>query len=198
MLNVLDSSPMISYAVDEHLCIQYCNPAWDRFAIENAARDLAGGAAIGTDLHCVIADDLKPFYMQGFHLAVQSGRVWECFYECSSPQLFRKFQMRIHPLRPPGWSLVTNTLVIEHPHTEVRLAGLEAYVDQQSQIVMCCHCRKSRTATTPEQWDFVPAHLEPNLSNISHGLCPICLEYFHPKPNYDSDTACSSTCGDRL
>ena len=42
-------------------------------------------------------------------------------YECSSPDLYRLFRMRIHLLRPENWYLVTNSLVIEEPHD--RAAG---------------------------------------------------------------------------
>jgi PAS domain-containing protein len=182
LLYALDSSPMVSYAVDANLRIQYCNPAWDRFATDNAAPELKAEWTLGTDLHHVIPEDLCPLYLQAFDQAEKSGTAWECLYECSSPQMFRRFQMRIHPLRPPGWALVTNALTIERPHTEAVTGGLEAYIDSHAQITVCSHCRRSRRADRPDQWDFVPTHLEPNLSNISHGLCPICLEYFYPKP----------------
>ncbi|MGA9527050.1 MAG: PAS domain-containing protein [Terriglobales bacterium] len=186
LLHTLESSPMVSYAVDENLQVQYCNPAWDRFAVDNGAPELKAERALGTDLRHVIPEDLRPFYLQAFEQAEKSGTVWECLYECSSPQVFRKFQMRIHPLRPPGWALVTNALTSERLHTEVVTAGLVAYVDSYAQITMCSHCRRSRRADKRERWDFVPAHLEPHLSNISHGLCPICLEYFYPQPKDDS------------
>lgn len=182
ILQALNQSSVVSYVVDSNLCLAYCNPAWDRFAVENSAPELARATLLGTDLRSVLGKDLRPFYLQAFEQVAHSGTVWDCLYECSSPQLFRKFQMRIHPLRPEGWYLVTNTLVIEKPHTATVTSGLEGYVNCDGQITVCSHCRSSRHADRPEQWDFVPVHLERNLANISHGLCPICLEYFYPKP----------------
>ncbi len=185
LFETLEPSPIVSYVVDGNLTVQYCNRAWDRFALENGAPELTGKATVGLDLRRVVADDLLPFYVRGFEHAEQQGTVWECAYECSSPELFRKFQMRIHPLRPAGWSLVTNTLVIERHRTEVMTGGLgslDGYVNLHDQITMCCHCRNSRRANQPEHWDFVPALLDRNIKNISHSLCPICLDYFYPKP----------------
>ncbi len=149
---------MVSYVVDGNLTVQYCNRAWDRFALENGAPELTGKATVGLDLRRVIADDLLPFYVRGFEHAEQQGTVWECAYECSSPELFRKFQMRIPSCPAPWRSLVTNTLVIERHRTEVMTGGLGSlggYVDIHDQITMCCHCRNSRRANQPEHWDFV-------------------------------------------
>ncbi len=181
VIGAVAQSPQISFVVDANLRLAYCNQAWDRFAVDNAAPELAGASVVGTDLRCAIGEDLRPFYMQAFETVEREGSVWECLYECSSPQRFRKFQMRIHLLAPSGWFLVTNSLLIERPHAATISSGLEDFVNPDGIVTVCMHCRCSRRAAPPEQWDFVPAHLDRNLSNISHGLCPLCLEYFYPK-----------------
>ena len=177
-----DDSPHVSYMLDQDLRFRYCNPAWDWFATENGAPGLTGESTVGTDLLPVLGDALRPFYLRAFEQARLSEKVWECVYECSSPDLFRKFRMRIHPLAPSGWFMVTNPLMVESPHASTITAGIERYVQVDGSIIMCSHCRCSRRASPPEHWDFVPAYLEPHLTNISHGLCPVCMEYFYPKP----------------
>ncbi len=169
--------------LDADLHFTYCNPAWDWFAAENGAPELRGKSTVGTDLRLVLVEALRPFYLRAFDQATQSGKVWECVYECSSPNVFRKFQMRIHPLSPSHWYLITNPIVIERPHTSAVTAALERYLGPDGFITMCSHCRSSRKTGGPEQWDFVPAHLAPHLTNITHGMCPICLEYFYPRPD---------------
>jgi hypothetical protein len=183
--DALDQSPLICYVLDTSRRVVYCNLAWDRFAIDNAAPDLAGAGALGADINRVIGEDLRPFYRRAFEQATQSETVWECLYECSSPQLFRKFRMRIHPLAPAGWHLITNARVIERPHHRPVTVGLEDYVNSNAQITVCSHCRCSRRAVPPEpeQWDFVPTHLERHMGNVSHGLCRVCLDYFYPEPH---------------
>ena len=177
-----DENPHVSYMLDADLRFTYCNPAWDWFAAENGAPELTGTSMVGTDLRLVMVEALRPFYTRAFEQARQSGKVWEYVYECSSPNVFREFQMRIHPLTPSGWYLVTNPIVIERPHPKTVTKGLARYLRRDGVITMCSHCRCSRQTESPEQWDFVPAYLEPHLTNVSHGLCPICLEYFYPKP----------------
>jgi len=182
VVRALDQSAQVSFVLDTNLRLTYCNQAWNRFALDNGAPELARDGAIGSDLRQVIGKELRPFYLSAFEKVAREKTVWECLYECSSPQLFRKFLMRIHLLSPSGWYLVTNSRVIERPHATAVVTGLEDYLNSDGLINMCMHCRCSRRRSAPEQWDFVPAHLDRGLSNVSHSLCPVCLEYFYPKP----------------
>ena len=180
LLGALEQSPDVNFALDPDLRLVYRNPAFDRFALHNGAPELAGPAVIGTDLHRVIGRDLFHFYAAAFERVERESLVWECLYECSSPQLFRKFRMQIHPVAPAGY-LVRNSLAIERPHVLSAISGVPEYVNSDSIIILCMHCRCSKRSTAPFHWDFVPAHLERGLANVSHSLCPVCLEYFYPK-----------------
>jgi hypothetical protein len=180
IIGPMEQSPLVSYLVDPNWCVAHCNPAWNRFAWDNGAPELAGERALGMDLRRVMGEDLRPFYRQAFEQAAKSGTVWKFLYECSSPKLFRKFQMEIHSLRPAGWYLITNTPVLERPHYAPVTTDLENYVNCDAQITLCSHCRSSRRALGREQWDFVPAHLERDLANARQSLCPTCRDYFYP------------------
>lgn len=178
LLKALDASPMVSYAIDPEFRIRYCNAAWDRFAIANEAPELTNGRALGTNLLATIHAELRPFYLEGFEQANRSGAVWECQYECSSAEVFRKFQMRVHPIAPKGWFAITNALSVERPHIGYSTDG----GNSGPLLTMCCHCRWTRRTDDTTRWDFVPAHLERSVTNVSHGLCPICRAYFYPRP----------------
>jgi len=178
--SVLDNSADVSFVLDPDLRLQYRNPAWNKFASENDAPELASEAVIGTDLRRVIGHDLLPFYCAAFEKVQREQVVWDCLYECSSPQVFRKFRMQIQILAPSGY-LVRNNLVVEHPHPPSAPVERAEYVNADSFIKVCMHCRCSRRVDAPSQWDFVPAHLERGLLHVSHSLCPVCLECFYPK-----------------
>jgi hypothetical protein len=180
MLGVLGASADVCYALDPDLRLIYRNPAWDKFALENGAPELASDAVYGTDLRQVIGGDLIPFYMAAFATLERDRAVWECTYECSSPVAFRKFRMQIQPLAPSGY-LVRNSLMIEHAHAPSALATFQDPLRPDSTIVVCMHCRCTRRVHLPSHWDFVPAHLDRSLTNVSHSLCPVCLDYFYPQ-----------------
>lgn len=180
MRSVLETSDDVAFALDPDLRLLYRNPAWDKFALANGAPELTNSAVIGTNLQQVIPKELLPFYTAAFEKVRTNLAAWECLYECSSPQVFRKFRMQIHLLAPSGF-LVRNSLLIERPHQLSAPTGHDEYVNADSLIKVCMHCRCSQTATLPHRWNFVPAFLERQLTNISHSLCPFCLEYFYPK-----------------
>jgi len=178
--SVLEQSADVSFVVDPNLHLIYRNPAWNSFASKNDAPELASEAVIGTDLRLVIGRDLLPFYWAAFQKVERERVIWDCLYECSSPQVFRKFRMQIQPLSSSGY-LVRNNLVVEHPHPPSACVEGVTYVQADSFIKVCIHCRCSMRAEPPFHWDFVPAHLERGLAHVSHSLCPVCLESFYPK-----------------
>src|SRR5512133_468121 len=108
-LRTLKNSEQIDYVLDSSLNLVCHNNAWDKFARQNSAPELAGPAIIGANLLDVIDETLKPFYGDAFKRVAQEKKVWEWVYECSSPELFRKFLMRVHPIEPDGWFLVRQT-----------------------------------------------------------------------------------------
>ena len=179
-LRTLKNSEQVSYIVDSSMALVYHNEAWDRFAQENSAPELAGEPAIGISLLDVTHESLKPFYSAAFKKVTRESVVWEWVYECSSPERFRKFLMRVHPIEPDGWFLVTNNILVEEDHAGGPGGPLMDYVDAAGQIRVCVHCRCSKRTAAPERWDFVPANLKREVENVTHGLCPICKGYFYP------------------
>jgi len=179
--NAQDSGD-VCYLLDEKRRFIYCNPAWDRFAEVNGAPRLTGASVLGTDVFAAIPDALSNVYNSAFQNVAVTGRVWSKLYQCSSSEVFRRFRMRIHPVKSLGWFLVSNALVVERPHRTASGAMDETYFSR-GVVTMCAHCRSVRRATAPERWDFVPAYLRftgRDTLKVSHGLCPLCVAHFYP------------------
>jgi hypothetical protein len=185
IMRALERSLAVSYVLDSQFRIMYCNPAWNRFAESNGGiPQFTSEAVVGFDLFDSIPDDLRVVYADAFQEVLSTGTIWEKSYECSSPALLRLFRMRIHLLKPQKWFVVTNTLIVERCHARRAATDPNAYVDANSILTACAHCRCSRRVDTPDQWDFVAEHLEtrPNSPlKVSHGLCPVCRAYFYPE-----------------
>jgi hypothetical protein len=179
-LRTLKTSEQVSYVLDSSLNLVCHNKAWDKFALENSGPELAGQGSIGTNLLEVTDESLRPFYHEAFNKVTRTKAVWEWMYECSSPESLRKFLMRVHPIEPDGWFLVTNNLVLEREHLPGKPNSVKDYVNAHGLIQVCVHCRCSKRVTPPERWDSVGAHLKPERTGVTHGLCPICREYFYP------------------
>ena len=55
------------------------------------------------------------------------------------------------------------------------------YATDGDVIVQCCHCRRTRRSDGSDVWDWVPAWVASPPPETSHGICPLCLEYFYPR-----------------
>ncbi len=172
-----DDETSVVYALDNTLSICWTNPAWDQFAIQNGAPELAGGRAIGTRIIDVIAEPLRPFYCDVLNSTLRKGMIWEHRYQCSSPDLFREFHMRVFPA--DGGLVVVNSCAVEHTIGESgELPGTD-YMGPAGLVRMCAHCRRTEHPGL-KRWDWVRGYIASTPARCSHGLCPSCVAYYYP------------------
>ncbi len=170
----------VVYALDADLRILYCNAAWSEFASANKGETANAGSVLGTPVLEAMSEPLKSFYKSAFGEVRQTGQPWEKCYECSSPELFRRFRMRVRFL--PEWDilLVSSSLELEYPHgpgRQSRVFDPAFHQNRDGFVAMCSSCRRTRQAGR-ELWDWVPELVEKMPRNVTHGLCPVCLDYF--------------------
>ncbi len=182
----LEQSGNVSCVVDADLHLVYCNPAWDKFALDNDGSGAVASRVAGSSLRSVIPEPLKRLYDQLFAVARDSRLMWPLDYECSSAELYRLFRMEIRPMRPPGGFVIVHALRVERPHSSDRASfspNAERYCGLRGLITMCAHCRKARRVAEPEIWDWVPEYVAAGAprEKISHGICGPCLAYFYPQ-----------------
>ena len=180
LITTLESSDSVSYILDSDMRFAHCNPAWDEFASRNGAPQLNHRRMIGKPLLPAIPTVLTPFYLRVLDEVRRTGLIWQYVYECSSPERYRKFRMRVHRVNGDWW-MVSNALVFEEEHQASAAASDAIYRDSNGLINMCSHCRCTRRVDRPTQWDFVPQYLRTaQAMTVSHGICPICRAYFYP------------------
>jgi PAS fold len=180
-IDEFENDPSVIYLLDNNLRIVYCNKAWDEFAEHNGAVHLRRIEQVGRSVLDSNAEPLKTFYRSAFERAFAEHQPWEHLYECSSPGLYREFQMQVLPLQAPPSLIVVNSLVVEKPHERIIRPPLTAlYRTTGGVITMCMHCRRTRRGERPEIWDWVPDFLASPPDKISHGLCPTCFRYYYP------------------
>lgn len=181
----LEAHPESVFAIDPQGILVYVNPAWHRFARNNqGAAAAAEPWSVGRNFYDAIPEPLKTFYRGLFARAPRFGKSLEPVafsYDCSSPELFRRYSMLVYALpddaegRPAG-HLVVNSLLEERPHDrEPQPPSRERYEDEHGILHQCAHCRRVKGAGV---WDWVPEWVDTPPANASHGLCPVCFDYF--------------------
>ena len=176
-LTTLESSDAVIYATDPELRLIYANPGWDRFAEANGAPHLVRAELMREGVLEVIRGPLKDFYRDRIVEALRTSKPVEHTFECSSAEVRRTFHMRILPLRNNGL-LVINSLSAEDAMPAGREAKREEYADANRLISMCSHCRRTQKPDSGV-WEWVPAFVRDQPDEVSHGLCPVCLEYHY-------------------
>lgn len=180
VLAELDAKASTICALDRELRIAWVNRAWHRFAATNgAAWDEAAWGA-GTPLLSAVPEVLAPFYEAELRRVQETGVVFEHEYECSSPELERRFRMRVTRCES-GALLCIHSLVHEAPHAAGVGFDAATYVGEGGFVRMCSHCRRVRRAADAHAWDWVPAIVAKPPQLTTHGLCELCLAYYYPE-----------------
>jgi len=187
-LDVLESCPDPCFTVSESLDITYCNQAWDQFALLNhGGPEALRAQVVSRNLLDFIPDDIKKYHAGLFTTARALGQPVSHDYECSSATLFRLYRMQIYPL-DNGFAVI-NSLRVEHPHDRTPVEPNEAlYRNSAGMIRMCANCGRTSRADDPTVWEWVPDYVDHIRENTTHGVCPLCLEYYY-RPYIESPRA---------
>ncbi len=177
---VLAADPTVCFALDQQLRLVYCNPAWDRFAVENGGSHLIAKNVLG---QCVLqgtSPDLVAFYRHLFTSAQAHQRPTNHDFHCSSPGRGRLLRMEVKPLRNSPLVLVACSVRRENLHTGSLPPIERLYRDDSGFLTMCSNCRRARRAKVkPDTWDWIPAFVKEMPDLVTHGLCTLCLEYYY-------------------
>lgn len=161
----------------------YLNRAWFTFASENGgAPAVCDNWGLGSNLLDAMCADIRPFYEDHYLQCLEKDEVWEHDYECSSPRKFRQFRQTVYPLAGQGF-LVVNALITARPHDrkviELNDELKKEYFDNNDMIHQCCHCRKVQNMSDRKRWDWIPDWVKRAPERTSHGLCPVCYNYYY-------------------
>ena len=180
----LQDSRSIIYILDADSRIVFCNWAWDRFAAQNKGVNLSHLSVLGKSVLDVVPDALQLFYRTAYATARKSGQPWIHNFECSSPETFRLFHMRVLPIGGP-YLCIENSLRIERLHEPDRAEIhpiASRYVDENGVVVMCSQCRRTRQVRNigSPRWVWIPEFLNGPPGEVTHELCDLCFRFFYP------------------
>lgn len=178
-LDALEEDESTIVHLDREGTILWKNRAWDRFATDNGAPDLADRHGIGTCYFDGVAGTLRAVLRETFDDHLARGAIYEIDYECSSADVLRLFRLRALPLDGAGW-LLTHAPLVERPHDREPHLPFDVYRGDDGLVVACSNCRRVRVPKRTA-WHWVPAWLRDRPANVSHALCAACEGFYHPR-----------------
>jgi hypothetical protein len=181
-VSVVEADTAVIFCLDADLRITYCNPAWDRFAIENGGVHLCRPAPVGISVLDYISGPDKQYFAKHYRRVIGQKEPWERDYECSSANTYRGFRLRVVPMQKTPGLFVVNSLKVEYAHRLTACAAIESiYRRPDGFIVMCASCRRTRRyCPGMDVWDWVPTFVENFPSRTTHGVCSPCKELYYP------------------
>lgn len=170
----LEAEPCSAYVLASDLTLMHVNAAWSTFARSNGAPTLADSWRSLGPIQCSIdPPQLQEFFAARLQSALSRNRIWSHTYECSSPQVYRKFHMRVQPGPNREGIVVVHSLVAESPLVRPAPDSLiREFTDARGLIVNCAACGRTRRPGLTDVWEWVPG-LDAE-SSISTGICAIC------------------------
>jgi hypothetical protein len=173
VIAALEGETGSAYILAPDLSLLHVNTAWQTFARDNGAPWLAEGWHSFGPVVRGLPSPLQQFFETRLGRALSRNCAWSHTYECSSPDVYRRFHMRARA-GPAGEALVVvHSLVIES-----RLASggpgslVGQFTDGRGLIVRCAACGRTKRPGQPYLWEWVPS-LDAE-ANISTGICAIC------------------------
>lgn len=193
-LDELDAHESTIYGLRHDMTVAYINAEWRRFAVDNQApREII-------DPECVMERNilgyfygpLRDYYHDVFTIVLDESQSFALDYECSSPEKIRLFHMEILPLprdsdEPRGLLIVNSHSPSSQPsESRQPVTSPEAtnYISEQGLMASCSNCRRFRRCDHRDRWDWVPQYLTAPPAPVSHGLCPVCLDYYYPATDH--------------
>ncbi len=167
------------FGLRDNYTIAYFNKAWKSFAQNNDGEPaISSNWGIGAQFFNAVPEIMKSFYLELFRRCRAQEKSVKHTYECSSPDVYRKFQQIIYPLNTEGY-LIVNSLLMEEPH-RADLFPYAAFHSTKTKdiIYQCANCRKVRHQKLDNRWDFIPQWIHKAPAMVSHTLCSACEGFY--------------------
>jgi len=187
-LESLNSHSSTVYGLDSEFNISYLNPAWFKFSKDNGNNIFVNSEwSLGKHIFDAIPNVLESFYRDLFESALNEEESsvisMQSEYECSSPELYRRFSMHLYPMGKEG-VVVVHSLVIEEPYKSSPPKGEitldeRHFIDKDGIIHQCADCRRIQNLNDKERWDWIPKYIKEPHPKTSHGVCPPCMQHYY-------------------
>ena len=175
----LGASRDIVLALDKQLSLRGYNAAYAR-----SARRLGGRRWLqryGVGFH--VLEGFTGFYAEHYERiyrrCLTEDMPYAALYGCATPQFFGWYRESVTPLGSGDGLLVTHHLLELIRRNAASSFDQELHRGEEGLVLQCCHCERIRNAGGDNLWDWVPDLPDDLGLDVSHGLCPQCLDTYY-------------------
>ncbi len=191
----LENSKDSVFGLSKDLKLIYFNPGWILFAEENGSSErVLKEFPLDTPIAKALrGKKLKEFYLENYNYVLSSGKPWHQEYECSSTDEIRRYCQSVYPLKDGEGLIVINRMTIQFDRANIQPKpelSMSHYIQSSGFMTQCSNCRHTLRSAELDIWDWVPSLVENLPDNVSHSICPICMDYYwkYGRMKYPDDT----------
>lgn len=167
------------YRIDAGDLVVYVTPEWEAFANENKAPELTSEAVCGQPLSSFVVNmETRHLYRVMVDSVRRDRRTIVVPFRCDGPDVRRFMELTVSP-RPDEHVQLEGRIVREEYREPVRL--LDSSVSRTDEfVVLCSWCKRADVTgdwvEVEEAVKLLELFNSLELPQITHGICPECLE----------------------
>lgn len=175
----------ITYHIDKERRISFVNDNWHSFAIENGAGELTRNAILDKPIYDFITDEsCRHIYEMLIERCEKSKEMLVLSFRCDSPVKRRFMLMEIFPLKNESTGF--KSCIIKEQNRDT-VEFLDRNTKRSEEFMkICSWCKK--VEVDERFWVEVEEAIEhlglfgvSPLPQLTHGICPTCLQYVKRK-----------------
>ncbi|MBI3476867.1 MAG: hypothetical protein HY010_14130 [Acidobacteria bacterium] len=172
-----DLSENLTCVLDEMFRVVYCNRAWDIAAKANGVEQATGDRLRGQALLLYVPRALEYHYSKVLEKAREKHIVVFTDYECNTPNVYRKYRMKIAPVPETPLLALVHTVLIEGSIPYRVHSAIDYDYGSGDVVTMCAQCRRTKLLHA-NVWDWVPEFVQRAPPRVTHGICDDCIALY--------------------
>lgn len=167
------------YVLDSQLRMRGYNASYARVARRIGGRPWLRSYGLGFPVLEGFTGFYAEHYGRVYRHCLAEGAPYAAVYGCATPESFGWYREAVSQLATGDGLLVRHQLLESIERDEAADYDERAHRNDDGLVLQCCHCERVRDNRRPDAWEWLPdLRAIPDLE-LSHGLCPHCLDTYY-------------------
>lgn len=167
------------YALDRDLRIRGYNDAFHKLGLREGGRGWLRRHGLGSSVLEVFSGFYAEHYGRVYRRCLETGESHGALYGGPTPTDYRWFRETVRPLSERAGLLIRHHLLQVVPIAEANRYDADVHRSRDGLVLLCCHCQRVRNCRRSDLWEWVPNLKTQVDEELSHGICPRCLDTYY-------------------
>ena len=178
-LRWLGASRDTVYVLDRRFRLRGYNETYRRLGMAEGGKGWMRRHGLGFPVFEGFSGFYADHYRRTYLRCLETGESHGALHGGATPVDYRWYRETVRPLGRRAGLLITHHLLQTIPVADAARYDPEEHRSADGLVLKCCHCSRVRNCRKPGYWEWLPG-LETQVDEeLSHGLCPRCLNTYY-------------------